>query len=59
MIKYNRKGINYPSAKGEWKRLEKNNSRISFNMLKKKISILPTFHNTAQIKQKQNTSFLE
>ena len=37
MIKYNRKGINYPSAKGEWKRLEKNNSRISFNMLKKNI----------------------
>ena len=30
--KYNWEGINFPSAKDNWKKIEKNNVRIAFNV---------------------------
>ena len=33
IVKYNCKGINYPSEKGDWKKFEKNNLTIALNVL--------------------------
>ena len=33
IVKYNCKGINYPSEKGDWKEFEKNNLTIALNVL--------------------------
>ena len=30
---YNSKGINYPSGEDDWKKFEKNNHKIAFNVL--------------------------
>ena len=54
--KYNWKGTNYPSEKGNYRKFEKNNLRISFNVLyEKEIKIWPAyiskyilFQNTSQ-----------
>ena len=32
IVKYNCKGINYPSEKGDWKKFEKNNLTIALNV---------------------------
>ena len=42
--KYNRKGINFPSEKNDWKKFEKNNLTIALNVLyAKKVKIYPAF----------------
>ena len=42
--KYNWKGINYPSEKGDYRKSEKNNLTISFNALyQKEIKIWPAY----------------
>ena len=53
--KYNWKGINFPSEKNDWKKLEKNNLTISLNVLyAKKEKIYPAYvlkHNSNREKQ--------
>ena len=53
--KYNWEGINYPSEKGDWKKIEKNNVTIPFNVLyAKKEKIYPAYvlkHNSYCEKQ--------
>ena len=42
--KYNWEGINYPSEKDEWKKIEKNNLTIALNILyTKKEKIYPAY----------------
>ena len=45
--KYNWEGINYPSEKEDWKKIDKNNLTIALNVLyaKKEKNILPMFQN--------------
>ena len=49
--KYNWEGINYPSAKDDWKKLEKSNPAIALNVLynKKEKYILLMFQKITQI----------
>ena len=59
--KYNWKGTNYPSEKGNYRKFEKNNLRISFNVLYEKekkiwpayISKYILFQNTSQTVKKK------
>ena len=50
--KYNWEGINFPSEKDDWKKIEKNNVAIALNVLyakKEKKYILLMFQNITQI----------
>ena len=47
--KYNWEGINFPSAKDDWKKFEKNKVTIMHCMLKKKKYIQLMFQNITQI----------
>ena len=50
--KCNRKGIHYLPGKGDWKMFEKNNQKITLNMIyagKINICILSAFQNTTQV----------
>ena len=52
MDKYNWEGINYPSGKDDWKKIEKNNLTIALNISyvkKKYISCLYFIQNITQI----------
>ena len=55
MDKYNCKGINFPSEKDDWKKIEKNNITIALNVLyAKKEKIYPAYvskHNSNREKQ--------
>ena len=49
--KYNWEGIHFPSEKGDWKKIEKNDITFVLNILyaKKEKCILPMFQNITQI----------
>ena len=53
--KFNRKGLNFPSKRDDWKTFEKNNSLIALNILYiKETEILPAYiskHNSTREKQ--------
>ena len=43
MNKYNRKGIRFSSEKDDWKKFEKNNVTIAFNVLYGKKEVYPAY----------------
>ena len=48
--RYNWEGINHPSEKDDWKKIEKNNVTVALHVLfKKKEHIMPMFQNITQI----------
>ena len=48
--RYNWEGINHPSEKDDWKKIEKNNLTVPLHVLfKKKEHIMPMFQNITQI----------
>ena len=55
MIKYNWKGINYPTGKDDWKMFEKNNTKVYLNVLyikKEYMLCLNICQNVTQIMKK-------